>query len=82
METVSLHLNRQNLDLANVQADQSCWEDSPKFHILYFTRIFYLFECPAYEQIGEWWRVSNGVVCFCKMKAPSPPSEGVLLYQI
>ncbi len=56
METVGLHLSRPQYDTdgPDLNPDQSQWLDLTKFHVFYFTRIFYLFECPAYEQVGEW----------------------------
>ncbi len=52
METIAIRLDRLHWDGPDVEADQTQWPMTPKQHIFFFTRIFYLFECPAYEQVG------------------------------
>lgn len=53
IETVSLHLSQFEWNGKEIiHAEQSMWPFSNEYHILYITRIFYLFECPAYELIG------------------------------
>ncbi len=53
METLCLKLDRNQFSCPSVEVDVSLWPMSSKYHMFFFTRIFYLFEFPAYEQVGE-----------------------------
>ena len=53
METVCLRLDRTTWEGPVVEPDITFWPMTPKQHYLFFTRIFYLFECPRYEQVGK-----------------------------
>ncbi|ELU04827.1 hypothetical protein CAPTEDRAFT_223060 [Capitella teleta] len=52
VESVRLRLQRPDWEGPDVVPDQTHWLDTQKFHFFCMTRVFYLFECPAYEQIG------------------------------
>lgn len=52
VETVSVQLDRNRWDGSPICVDDSLWPICYRHHTFFFTRIFYYFQCPAYEQIG------------------------------
>ena len=53
VEMVSIHLDSSVWEGPEVEVDRCHWTMADKQHLYMFARIFYLFQCPSYEQMGE-----------------------------
>ena len=53
METVFIKLDRNQFNDPAIEVDSSLWPMASKYHTFFYSRIFYLFEFPAYEQVGK-----------------------------